>query len=211
MGYVHSIQIDNNNSFLIQPKTYAIAEGTSSALTATLSNFQLFDGTYVNIKVSVVAANATLNINGTGAFDIYYEDNKITDNVLVSDHIYTFIYSNSHWNLVGDIASSNILIGTTQDWINHSTTFPQGTILIYTDRVYTDVSGTTSTVMSIKISDGSTPCVDLPFVGDKIKNEIINHINDNTCHITAAERTLWSNKLNCEDTPLNHNLILTRN
>jgi hypothetical protein len=46
--------------------------GTSTALTAAISNFELAAGVYVNIKVGTVDANATLNVNNTGAKDIYY-------------------------------------------------------------------------------------------------------------------------------------------
>ena len=91
----------------------------------------------------------------------------------------------------------------------------RGTVMIYTDHGTIEVDNNTITVPGIKIGDGSTPSIDLPFVGDDIKQQIMttlnNHINDNVRHITAAERTFWNNKLNCEDTINSNNLVLNRN
>ena len=37
------------------------------------------------------------------------------------------------------------------------------------------------------------------------------HINDQTRHVTAAEKAFWNNKINCEDTVSGERLILNRN
>jgi len=36
--------------------------------------------------------------------------------MLTADNIYTFIYDGTKWNVVGDIISKNILVGTTAEW-----------------------------------------------------------------------------------------------
>lgn len=202
MGYIHSVQLDDNSIHRIQPTLFATAGGTSTALTAGISNFELAAGVYVNIKVSTVGANATLNVNNTGAKPIYYNGTAINANTLSEDNIYTLIYTGTNWEIIGDITGKNIMIGTTAEWQAHSTYIaPEGTICIYSDRgSYQDTNNNTITVPGIKISDGFAYVTSLPFVGDDViaavRTELNNHINDNVRHITADERTFWNNKLN---------------
>lgn len=202
MGYIHSVQLNDNSTHRIEPTLFATAGGTSTALTAGISNFELAAGVYVNIKVGIVDANATLNVNNTGAKDIYYNGMQISANMLSEDNIYTFIYTGVHWDIVGDITGKNIMIGTTAEWQAHSTyVAPGGTICIYSDRgSYKDINNNNIIVPGIKISDGHAYVTSLPFVGDDviaaIRSELNNHINDNIRHITAEERTFWNNKLN---------------
>lgn len=216
MSYIHTIRINGDDQYLIEPALFATAGGTSTTLTAGITNFELFSGAYVHIKVGTVGANATLNVNSTGAKDIYYNNIQISSNMLTADNIYTFIYDGTKWNVVGDIISKNILVGTTAEWqARYNYVAPSETIIVYTNHGTITNNNTTITVPAIKIADGSTPVVDLPFVGDDvaaaIRSELNDHINDNIKHITAAERTYWNNKINCEDTVNNHNLVLTRN
>lgn len=216
MAYIHSVSITGDQTYLIEPLLFATAGGTSTALTAGISNFSLVAGAYVNIKVGVVGANATLNVNNTGAIDIYYNDIQISAGILTENNIYTFIYDGIKWNVLGDVTGKNIMIGTSQEWSQHPTYIaPQGTICIFTDHGTVEVNSTTKTVPSIKIADGSTPIIDLPSVGDdvaaEIRHDLNGHINDQVKHITADERIKWNNKITCDDTVLNNNLILTRN
>lgn len=203
MGYIHSVTITNGDSYLIEPKLFATAGGTRIALTAGISGFTLMAGAYVHIKVGDVGSNATLNVNNTGAIDIYYNGIQISADMLTENNIYTFVYDGSHWNVLGDIAAKNIMIGTTAEWATRvNYTAPRGTILVYTDHgTYTN-NGTTITVPGIKVSDGLAYVNSLPFVGDdvaaSIRSELNDHINDNVKHITSAERTFWNNKLNCD-------------
>lgn len=217
MGYIHSVQLDDNSIHRIQPTLFATAGGTSTALTAGISNFELAAGVYVNIKVNTVGANATLNVNNTGAKPIYYNGTAINANTLSEDNIYTLIYTGTNWEIIGDITGKNIMIGTTAEWNAHGSYIaPEGTIIIYTDHgTYVDANENTIIVPGIKISDGLAYSVDLPFIGDDvaaaIRNELNDHINDNIRHITSAERTFWNNKLNCNDTVAEEVLVLNRN
>ena len=203
MGYIHTIQTPDGDTNLIEPLLFATAGGTRVALTAGINNFSLFTGAYVNIKVGEVGSNATLNVNNTGAKDIYYNNMQISANMLTADNIYTFIYDGEHWNVLGDITGQNILIGTTAEWAERNTfVAPFGTIIIYTDRGSYTSNNNTIVVPGIKVSDGLAYAVDLPVVGDdvaaSIRSELNDHINDNVKHITSAERTFWNNKLNCD-------------
>ena len=100
-------------------------------------------------------------------------------------------------------------IGTTVEWQTRSNYTPnKGDILIYTDK---ETLNDNTTVPGIKIGDGLAYGIDLPFIGDDIAENLLNHISDSVKHITAAERTKWNNKITCEDTVSNETLILTRN
>ena len=203
MGYIHSVQLDDNSIHRIQPTLFATAGGTSTALTAGISNFELAAGVYVNIKVNTVGANATLNVNNTGSKPIYYNGIAINANTLSEGNIYTLIYTGTNWESIGDITGKNIMIGTTAEWQAHSTYIaPEGTICIYTDRGTYLNNGNTVIVPGIKISDGTSAVSGLPFVGDDViaavRSELYDHINDNVRHITSAERTFWNNKLNTD-------------
>lgn len=204
MGYIHTINIGANDAHLIEPALFATAGGTNTTLTAGISNFTLFSGAYVNVKVGEVGANATLNVNNTGAIDIYYNGAQINANTLTADNIYTFVYDGSHWVIVGDITAKNILIGTSTEWASHSSYIaPTGTICIYTDHgTYVDTNSTTITVPGIKISDGRAYIEDQPFVGDDvaydIRTELRNHTSNTAIHVSAEDRQFWNNKLNCD-------------
>lgn len=204
MAYIHSVNITNDQTYLIEPLLFATASGTSTALTAGINNFTLTAGAYVNIKIGTVDANATLNVNNTGAIAIYYNDVPISANMLTEDNIYTFVYDGVHWTIVGDITGKNIMIGTTAEWGAHSNYIaPRGTICIYSDHgTYTDSNNNTITVPGIKVADGLAYISSQPFVGDDvaaaIRSELDDHIKDNVRHITAQERTFWNNKLNCQ-------------
>ena len=220
MSYIHAVQVDNGQTSLIEPLLFATASGTSSAIIANINNFELIAGAYVHIKVGTVDAHATLNVNGTGAKDIYYKNVQINADTLTENNIYTFVYDGVHWVVVGDIAGKNIIVKTTAQWQTlYNQKLPAGTIMVYSDHgtITETISGeeVTKTVPGIKISDGSTFIIDLPFVGDDvaqaIRSELADHINDNIRHITAEERAFWNNKINCNDTVNQHVLILTRN
>lgn len=73
----------------------------------------------------------------------------------------------------------------------------QGQIIIYSDN------------NSIKIGDGTTYLVDLPFITDLISQQL-QHIANTDIHISTAERLFWNNKLNLEDAIEDETLQFTR-
>lgn len=91
---------------------------------------------------------------------------------------------------------------TTDGWGKNPTYVPKpGEIIIYTDYGnYVDKTGETVVYPSIKIGDGKVPVIDLPFVTDGIKNEIMNvlddHINNTSIHVSEEDRMRWDAKLN---------------
>lgn len=87
---------------------------------------------------------------------------------------------------------------TSEYWRMNPTFVPlDGEVIIYTD--YQIVNG--RNVPAIKIGDGKTAIVSLPFViGNNSSDEALaalhEHMNDSGVHVTSAEKFFWNNKLN---------------
>lgn len=93
---------------------------------------------------------------------------------------------------------------TTENWGNAIGFIPlKGEIIIYTDyeKVTREIDGQMVEVdePAIKVGDGKTYVQDLPFVGDKIKQIVLDHINNQELHVSNLDRSFWSNKLNVDD------------
>lgn len=88
----------------------------------------------------------------------------------------------------------------------------RGGIYVYSDKatIY-DAVGNPTLVPGIKIGDGTSYLIDMPFVGDEIIYALIQHTSNNVRHITAEERTFWNNKVSSYlDAHDGENLILSK-
>lgn len=96
----------------------------------------------------------------------------------------------------GGSGNANILRGTTAYWnAQASLTADANTIYIYTDHSTVDNGDGTYTIYpAIKIGDGTSYLIDMPFVNGDLDETIQNHIQDSTVHVTAAEKDFWNNK-----------------
>lgn len=83
---------------------------------------------------------------------------------------------------------------TVEGWSNNRDYVPlEGELIVYTD--YTTQDGVV--IPAIKVGDGLAYAVDLPFVGDDMRDAYAAHITDTVAHITADERQFWNNKVRC--------------
>ena len=115
----------------------------------------------------------------------------------------TFIYSNT--------LDKELVIGTTAQLNNDISYIPQkGEVRLYLDKTTITQDGQTITIPGIKVGDGLAYGVDLPFLGDDILQQLLDHIANTTLHITQQERIFWNNKINCEDEVSEETLILNR-
>lgn len=90
---------------------------SSTAKTVDMSGFRKTVGGVATIKFSYnVPANATLNINETGASPIFYMDNNITAGVINGGSICTFMYDGSHYVLISKDSPIIVETGTTANW-----------------------------------------------------------------------------------------------
>lgn len=112
MGYVNKIN-DGNGTHLIEPTLFAVAGGTAAAYTASISGFELVEGAVIHIKFDITnSAAATLNINSTGAKNMWYEGLNLVAGVLVEDRIYSFVCTKDtndvwHWELLSDLPTDD--------------------------------------------------------------------------------------------------------
>lgn len=93
---------------------------------------------------------------------------------------------------------------TTEHWNENRLFVPmKGEVIIYTDHGKIDDGyGNLIDVPGIKIGDGNAYLIDLPFVGNDVRYEIMqeirNHEDNHIIHITQEEREYWNNKLDSE-------------
>ena len=106
-----------------------------------------------------------------------------------------------------------ILRGSTSYWNEQIGLIAQaGTVYIYTDhQVVDNGDGTFTFYPAIKIGDGTSYLIDMPFTTSE--NPVVNaHILDSTIHVTAEEKEFWNKKwsgyINPNDT---NNLVFTTN
>lgn len=77
-------------------------DAATVAKVVTLANFVKVMNGYVSVKFTYnVPANATMNINNTGANAIYYKGVAITAGIIQAGDLATFIYNGSQYHLVG--------------------------------------------------------------------------------------------------------------
>ena len=84
---------------------------------------------------------------------------------------------------------------TTANWNASSDLVSEANMMyIYTDyRTIPGDNGGTVNVAGMKIGDGVTYLIDLPFVATD-DEEILAHMNNNIIHVTQADRNFWNNK-----------------
>lgn len=143
------------------------------------------------------AENENLSVRATGDA-VRVRDLSVSSTIFPTDKL--MVVGNEDEHLVGmetlqDYLNAHldkqVLFDTTANWNSQLSLISKAdTIYIYTD-YKTDSQG--RHVAGIKVGDGLAYLIDLPFT-DAIATE---HIEDNTRHITQAERDSWNNKVRC--------------
>lgn len=86
---------------------YAVCStaAATAAKTVTIPGFKLFAGAVVYIKFDVTntAPYPTLDVNSTGAAQIYYRGGTIVAGTLAASRTYAFVYNGTQYELIGDI------------------------------------------------------------------------------------------------------------
>ena len=100
--------IYNPNDLYITPEEdpilYASTGGSASAITLAVPNFELITGAIVTAKITTTnSANATLDVNGSGAKSIKYDNANIAQDKLIVNRTYSFVYDGEYWQLIGDL------------------------------------------------------------------------------------------------------------
>ena len=98
---------------------------------------------------------------------------------------------------------ATMLAKTKEEWSRQTSLISQtNTFYIYTNRTVENGKS----YPGIKVGDGTSYVVDLPFVDDLF----YSHINNLDIHVTLAEKEFWNNKVRTQDSELDEeNLIFT--
>lgn len=114
--------------------------------------------------------------------------------------------------VTGNMSNEYVKTGTKEYWATQIDYIPPlNTILVYSNESQIGEGANAILVPRIKIGDGNSYCVDLPFLGDNVLEKLEEHINDTDIHVTLQEKNFWNNKINTTNEVLEENLILTRN
>lgn len=99
----------NGSADIKRYATCSTAAGTAEK-TVSCTGFVLKAGAMVAVRFANTntATSPTLNVNNTGAKAIRYRDVIISADVLAAGRTYLFIYNGASYELVGDIAPSNV-------------------------------------------------------------------------------------------------------
>lgn len=111
-------------------------------------------------------------------------------------------------------AMTKVTAKTCNEWAQQIGYVPDNKeIAIYTDYEVVEEGQERILVPNIKIGDGSTYVQDLPFIDKVLRQDLIDHINNSSVHVTPAEKVFWNNKLNVNDLQevVEESLILNRN
>lgn len=122
-----------------------------------------------------------------------YDIHDIRMPVATNDDIGKFVSVDNNGNFIyTGSSSSDIQIHTTSYW-NQQISYipPAGTLIIYSDYSILD----NKEVPNFKVGDGLAYVVDLPFIEDDLRAQLIEHIDNSSIHVTAQEKQNWNNKV----------------
>ena len=97
-----------------------------------------------------------------------------------------------------DTESVSCYYQSAEEWGEDTSLISQQNVFyVYTDHQTVEKDGELISIPGLKIGDGQSYVVDLPFITDYISESLLNHTNNSTVHITQQEREFWNNKVTC--------------
>lgn len=96
-----------------------------------------------------------------------------------------------------DLGLGNVYYDTTAVWdAQPNLVAEKAAIYIYSDhQLYEDETGNKIPIAGLKIGDGTSYLIDMPFVTDNMSGALIKHLSDHVVHVTAEERAFWNHKV----------------
>ena len=96
-----------------------------------------------------------------------------------------------------DLGLGQVYYDTKESWDAQFTLIAEeGVVYIYSDYMYIeDEVGNRTPVAGLKIGDGTSYLIDLPFTSDATTYLIVSHISNSAVHVTPAEKAFWNNKV----------------
>lgn len=84
-----------------------------------------------------------------------------------------------------------IYYDTTEGWNNQRFLIAERAVIyVYSDYATVD----DKPVPAIKIGDGTSYLIDMPFVNENYTRQLLTHIANLTVHVSSDDRTFWDNK-----------------
>lgn len=150
----------------------------TAAKTVTLKNFVLSSGAKVYVKFTIAntASNPTLNVSGTGAKAIRFNNANIPASYLKIG-LYEFIYDGTYWNFIGGGGGSNTENGNTTLNNNFNN-------LINPGRFF--VSSTKGTTKNAPIDVTAEWWVDVSVYGSETNRRILQEARMHTTTTSSA-------------------------
>lgn len=71
----------------------------------------------------------------------------------------------------------------------------RGVIYVYSNHSTITTGGESINIPAIKIGDGTSYLIDMPFLGAETSQRLLAHIADTTVHVTPAKQDFWDNKV----------------
>ncbi len=121
------------------------------------------------------------------------------------------------WSKIKNISQNNLVYysKTKEEWNSNIHQLSEKNVLyIYTNYKMIEQDGEEFLLPGLKVGDGTSYLIDLPFLnsGDNstINQQILDHMNNRVIHITAEQRSFWNNKLNYQPQLINETLVLNK-
>ena len=112
-----------------------------------------------------------------------------------------------------ELGLRGIYYDLTYNWNNKRDLIAEkGYVYIYSDhQTIDDAQGRHIPVAGIKIGDGTSYLIDMPFTTDAVSASITSHINNRQVHVSDSDRQFWDNKVSAfMDRLFNENLVLSK-
>lgn len=114
MAYVYAVELENNESYRIQPLLYVTPTLTNNTYSASLPDFEITTGVSIYIEIGNTNLNSPLlNINNSGAKSIIYDGAPLAANTLQPGRIYNLVYNGVAWNITGELAEISVATNDT--------------------------------------------------------------------------------------------------
>ena len=122
-----------------------------------------------------------------------------------------YLWNRINNNIIDKISYSS---RTKEEWDNDTELISQkNKFYIYSDYKMIEKDGEQILLSGLKIGDGKSFLIDLPFINadnTQFERQLLNHINNDIIHVTLQEKIFWNNKLNYELDDNNEVLIFNK-
>ena len=96
----------------------------------------------------------------------------------------------------GSIGQTHVYYDTTEHWDSQPLLISErGAVYIYSDHAKVEKDGLVQNIPALRIGDGTTYLIDLPFANDDSAQMIVEHVADVMAHASSEDRIRWDNKI----------------